>query len=414
MNPRSHAAVLPRTDRNELVEAALSLFREQGLSGVTQRAVAERAGVPAATLQHRFGSKDELLRDTFAALAAAAIAAIDRDAAALGTPPTTPDESAQLFTAVAGGPLLAAADTPALLEMLTQAVRDEGARPAARAWTDRLQAHWQAAVAAWSVELGDAGWLLTELQVGLALVSVGAGNRLAAALANRDVAEWVFYGPVELAGPWFRRFLAEATARPAPSLGPGRVALHPKLAEAGAEIVARQGPTALSFRSVAEAAGVSLSAVTHHFPRRDVLLYAVYRHLHDALARQAEATATGQPEWRSTQPAVEMVLNARIAGAPMFLASAELCLAAAREPTLGDMAWMMRMTRGLYQYRRGDPAFDPAGRAAFLSHIRSIWMTGCALVHAARDGEAGLAAVLGERFRAGLDLTERGLASTAR
>ncbi len=57
--------------RAELVAVASRLFRERGYHGVGMRAIAEAAGIQAASLYHHFRNKEELLLET--------INVVDRD-----------------------------------------------------------------------------------------------------------------------------------------------------------------------------------------------------------------------------------------------------------------------------------------------------------------------------------------------
>jgi AcrR family transcriptional regulator len=57
--------------RAELIELACRLFRERGYHGVGMRAIAEAAGIQAASLYHHFTNKEELLLE--------AIFVVDRD-----------------------------------------------------------------------------------------------------------------------------------------------------------------------------------------------------------------------------------------------------------------------------------------------------------------------------------------------
>jgi AcrR family transcriptional regulator len=50
----------PSTTANEILDAARSLFAEQGFRPVTIRAIATKAGVNPALVHHHFGSKDDL------------------------------------------------------------------------------------------------------------------------------------------------------------------------------------------------------------------------------------------------------------------------------------------------------------------------------------------------------------------
>jgi AcrR family transcriptional regulator len=60
----------PRSERAEqaILEAALDLFAESGVSGVCMEAVATRAGVGKATIYRRWPGKEELLLDALSVL----------------------------------------------------------------------------------------------------------------------------------------------------------------------------------------------------------------------------------------------------------------------------------------------------------------------------------------------------------
>jgi DNA-binding transcriptional regulator YbjK len=51
--------------RAQLLDAAMRVIGEQGLTAVTHRSVAAAAGVPAGTMTHYFASKDELVEACF-------------------------------------------------------------------------------------------------------------------------------------------------------------------------------------------------------------------------------------------------------------------------------------------------------------------------------------------------------------
>jgi TetR/AcrR family transcriptional regulator, cholesterol catabolism regulator len=66
--------LLPRRNgarRSELIALASRMFRERGFHGVGMRAIAEAAGIQAASLYHHFRNKEELLLET--------IYVVDRD-----------------------------------------------------------------------------------------------------------------------------------------------------------------------------------------------------------------------------------------------------------------------------------------------------------------------------------------------
>ena len=70
--------------RAELLEAAIHLIGAHGLDGVTHRAVAAEAGVPAASTSYYFRSKDELIDEALRTLATREIERLRERRDALG------------------------------------------------------------------------------------------------------------------------------------------------------------------------------------------------------------------------------------------------------------------------------------------------------------------------------------------
>ena len=65
----------PDATRERILEAALDLFGERGLTGTTVRDIAQRAKVNVAAISYHFGGKDELYRAV-----ATTVIGIDRSA----------------------------------------------------------------------------------------------------------------------------------------------------------------------------------------------------------------------------------------------------------------------------------------------------------------------------------------------
>jgi DNA-binding transcriptional regulator YbjK len=110
-------------------------------------------------------------------------------------------------------------------------------------------------------------------------------------------------------------------------------------------IVGERGLEAVTHRSVSERAGVSLGAISHHFPSRDSLLEATLRYAADREVRRLERLAF-ELQTRVFDP--EDWVAAMSAGLARDLARGdrlaqyELMLAAAREPRLRDLARSLR------------------------------------------------------------------------
>ncbi|MEB3371719.1 TetR/AcrR family transcriptional regulator [Saccharopolyspora mangrovi] len=68
--------------RTRIIDAALELIAEEGVSGTSHRKVAARADVPLGSMTYHFASMDELLREAFSRFTYAVIAKIERRLAA--------------------------------------------------------------------------------------------------------------------------------------------------------------------------------------------------------------------------------------------------------------------------------------------------------------------------------------------
>lgn len=84
--PGGHARGTPAGRRAEIAAAACELALHRGLDAVTQRAVAQRAGMTPALVAHYVASMDSLVADTFATIVGAELQEV-RDLAAAVTDP---------------------------------------------------------------------------------------------------------------------------------------------------------------------------------------------------------------------------------------------------------------------------------------------------------------------------------------
>ncbi|MBB5939301.1 TetR/AcrR family transcriptional regulator [Streptomyces zagrosensis] len=167
--------------------------------------------------------------------------------------------------------------------------------------------------------------------------------------------------------------------------GTGRVALL----DAAVRVVARSGLRKLTYRAVAEEAGVTHGLVVHHFGSRDALIEAAVNHaIHSSLRVNALNTGTGTAEDFAAN------LGGMVAAGPDVQAfQYELLLEARRRPEL------MPQLRGLYE-----EYFDAAQRELARVLARPIDRGLSRLVFAALEGLVLHQLVFGER-----DVTEEAL-----
>ncbi|WP_433412526.1 TetR/AcrR family transcriptional regulator [Microtetraspora malaysiensis] len=140
---RRHGASA-RQRRAALIDAAVEVAAEQGMAGVTHRAVTERAGLPLATVGYFFDSITDLAVEALRTKVAADATALKDLAARLAAQHSTPAEMAGAFAAAAEAPR---ADVLAFVEALLHAARNPDVRPAV---TEVLEAGRDAVTAATS------------------------------------------------------------------------------------------------------------------------------------------------------------------------------------------------------------------------------------------------------------------------
>jgi AcrR family transcriptional regulator len=399
-----------------LVDAGIALVAQGGLRALTVRDVAAMAGISFPAVQYHFPAKADLVDAVLTAIA-------DRhsrilEAVELGEAPS--GEGSGALVEIAGAVLsdwcsVHASLTVAAHEMLLAGYRGHDRSGAARRWIERHHAAWLGIVE----RLGgkpdeDVAWMILELTVGLSVMTLGGGRLIEAGLANAEILRYAL-NPGEAgreAGFWYRSFLENVDRAGAQEPDDARTdgPSHPaarRILDAGLKIVAEQGSGAVTFRGVAERGGVAVSSITNNFRTRENLLYRIYRWIHDEMAALGASVA---PNNRHVAPVSEFEgyrahLHSVSAGdAPYFLASYDLVLAAARDPRLGEQAWRMRMTRGVYfMVKRGRMPAPPM-RQQFRWHIVSLWSIGLGVIHHIRfDNPKARTEAVDRRLKLGLE-----------
>lgn len=139
------------------------------------------------------------------------------------------------------------------------------------------------------------------------------------------------------------------------------------------ELAASGGPRAVTYRAVAEEAGVALGVMSYHFSsRRDLLTQAFRRHLQRLRAEAIDFPLEEAAEMSVQKKAalVNAFLDQMVtAGRVSFLAEFELTLELARDPELrasieSEVSQTFRMAAGLLR-RTGSP--DPQADAMLVS-----------------------------------------------
>ncbi|HTJ64133.1 MAG TPA: TetR/AcrR family transcriptional regulator [Alphaproteobacteria bacterium] len=401
---------------DRLVDAGIALVSQGGLRALTVRDVAAMAGISFPAVQYHFPAKADLIDAVLGMIGERH--GLILEAVELGEGPCTDGKAAFVETVTAvlsDWCTVHAALTVAAHEMLLAGYRGHDRSGAARRWIERQHAAWTAIVARlWGRPDEDAAWMALELTVGLSVMTLGGGRPIEAGMANAEILRYALNPAVagKEAGFWYRAFLSAVdragTVEPddAKTEGPAHPAAR-RILDAGLMIVAEQGSGAVTFRGVAERGGVAVSSITNNFRTRENLLYRIYRWIHDEMAALgASVLPSGRQmptgsEFERYSGHLRMILEG---DAPYFLASYDLVLAATRDARLGEQAWRMRMTRGVYfMVKRGRMPAPPL-TLQFRWHIVSLWSIGLGIIHHIRfDKPKARAAAVDRRLKLGLE-----------
>ncbi|MFC3077485.1 TetR/AcrR family transcriptional regulator [Phenylobacterium terrae] len=359
----------PAEAQERLLQAALDLLHEDGPSGVSARAVGDRAGVSASSVNYHFGGRDGLLARAFGH--AGAEAQRWRAAALAAAPPSAPAQTLAAWTASLVQDLCSRRD----LLLVSREFRQLAARTpglAALAREDQVQA--------------DAFWREIVQRCGLpaALAGPVADFAAGATLTHGRGADWRLELPwllqscerlaARLRGaraglPGWDGWRALAERQAAAAIGPWTAPASEaaiRMLDAGIGIVGAQGVEGLTHRAVARAAGASLANVTHHFPTRSALVHAAFRRLHSRLVAAGSDAGRAGPSELSIAAVADglagVVVDAHGGLRPEPIALEELIMSAGRDPAIRDVAMQLRAGRGegsvatLQSLRpRGDP-----------------------------------------------------------
>ncbi len=340
MSRRSPLFAAPESDANTLIlDAARDVVAERGLSQLSLRGVAERAGVSVGSISYRIGDRAALVtaiarREGERAeahcraweLRIGAVAAGDRDCLA--------DVVAAWLRHGAGHGRRSAV---VQAELVSAGYRDGALLPAVRAITARHTAMWRQILADWA-EPERLARRIASYCVDERPFSILLQDSVDYALLRASTVRGLLRTPDAMAAQahsdWHMRVvtLLEALARAAFDAGDPPRGAKAAIAERIADLIMANGLEWLSHRMIAQAIGMPLSSVAHHFPtQRDILIGGV-----EALYLRLQA------EVRDPQREAPGV---RTAGSAVVALGHEMALGALREPAFLPFAVDMRRRR---------------------------------------------------------------------
>lgn len=284
MARRPLLSAAPEADATSLIlDAARDVVAERGLAQLSLRGVAERAGVSVGSISYRIGDR------------AALIAAIAKREGERAEAHCLAWES-RIGTVAAGdraclGDVVIAwlrhgagegrRSAVVQAELVSAAYRDAALLPAVRSITARQCAMWRTILAEWA-ESDRLARRIASYCVDERPFSILLDACVDYALLRGSTVRGLLCGPDASRVPghsdWHMRLVAllELPARVAFDAGEPPHGAKAAIADRIADLIMAKGLELLSHRRIAEAIGMPLSSVAHHFPtQRDILLGGV-------------------------------------------------------------------------------------------------------------------------------------------
>jgi TetR/AcrR family transcriptional regulator, regulator of biofilm formation and stress response len=188
--------------KTAIVDAALRIIGEEGIQGISMRAVAVEASVPLGTVTYYFSDKEELIEAAFLSHSQRETSRIVNALANLGDGITSADLARGLAEFVIQGLTEYRAQLITEYQFMCESARRENLQRASAAWLQSLRAHLEATLTtlASSSPKTDAGLVLAVLG-GLEIDNLGAAPGPVDEQAIRATLERLLHGLSEL---WLR------------------------------------------------------------------------------------------------------------------------------------------------------------------------------------------------------------------
>ena len=261
--------------RQRILDGLVKVIVNDGLAGVTHRAVAQVAGVSLAATTRHFATKSAMLTEVSEHVLTGYVARLERTLRTiLEREGGGVSSLSDLLNRVTMNGLHRDRELSlAWCELMLNGGRSDAGRAMARRWFGEIDRIW-AAIAA----------------------SLGADREAAVMAVNLTVGNLVLLHPARLAESDILSLLSNKISLPAALENHGSLALKDedippeaaarKVIDAAVEQLICGGPQSVSYRSVSQRAGLSRSAPSYHFGSVDALLQAAQLALFErAMAR---------------------------------------------------------------------------------------------------------------------------------
>ena len=273
--------------RGRIAAAAAAVMAERGLAGLTHRNVAARARTSLAATTYYFATRDDIIAEASGRILDGYIAAFARARTRMQAGPGGPAPFRALMARLAiNAAELHRTDALAWCEIILDSARRAETRDLARAWFGRADKAWTDIIGMLRLDAprttARSGM---EVVIGLVFVvcALGLTAEQVRAVLEDGADPLVVWRPA--ASPAARDILSEPLGRKAEST-------RERILSAAIDLLMRDGPGGVSYRTAAEGAGLTLTAPAYYFRSIDELLAAAQSRLFaESKARYRDSVA---------------------------------------------------------------------------------------------------------------------------
>lgn len=324
--------------RRQLVDATIRAIAEHGVSGVTHRMVARYANVSLAATTYYYATKLDMIADASKHLLAANLENFERFAQQRMA------HTATSFRDLGRRVVINATDankmgTLAWCEIVLAGARDPDARALTVDWFQSQKQFWRRIAKTLDMDRpDDVARSAIDIDVGLVFTAMAMG-------VSKDQAHNVLRGIEDFEQAWRPPGRPLETPPPQASSPSGKAHhTREKILSAATAILTTEGKAGVTYRAVAERAGLTAAAPTYHFPSIDTLLASAQERLfRGAGARRRHATSSADFGSYTMSELIDFIADTFLREATTHgltcTASYMIWLEAARRPNLRPVVW---------------------------------------------------------------------------
>ncbi|MAO82017.1 MAG: hypothetical protein CMH82_15415 [Nocardioides sp.] len=327
--------------KRRIVRAAIDIIAERDLADLTHRLVAERAGVGLAATTYYYKTKDDIVADVSNTLLNDYVSSFENYVRRARQTPRPAMEFRQLICRLLCNSVSRnRAETLTWMELLLESVRHPEDQAFRRLWAGRLEDVWTEIV---TLQKGEDAVIsartVIDQIIGLQLVVLALG------IDGQSIARVLLNGEDPLvAWSQFETDNDAADQRKGARLTPKARATRQRILDATVDILIRQGAGAVSYKRVAQQAGLTPAAPAYYFSKPSELLREAQNALFEKSKERYRTVMTGVDFKALDLPRlVDLTVAVFLREATEFgghnLASYGIWLKAARQPELRARVW---------------------------------------------------------------------------